>query len=107
MQGKEARIYRPARNAMQSGTAGSSKWVLEFEPEKKTFQDPIMGWTSSSDMRQEIRLCFSSSQEAVSYAERYGIVYHLEEESPEPAKKKQFLSYAANFRFDRPLPWTH
>ncbi len=108
MQGKEARIYQPAKNAMQSGTAGSSQWVLEFEPVVKTSKDPIMGWTSSSDMRQEVRLFFSSSQEAISYAERYGIIYRLEEAGAEKSrKKKRFLSYSANFRPDRPLPWTH
>jgi hypothetical protein len=106
MQGRKARIYRPAKNAMQSGSGHNKSWVLKFDPEVPTAIDPVMGWTTSTDMSQEICLTFSSSEEAVSYAERYGIFYRLEDE-PLQKKKKRILSYSANFRFDRPIPWTH
>jgi hypothetical protein len=28
-----ARIYKPARNAMQSGKARTKQWLLDYEPE--------------------------------------------------------------------------
>src|SRR5215468_3101255 len=53
-----ARIYKPAKTAMQSGTAKTREWVLEFEPEQPREIEPLMGWTSSGDMRQQVRLRF-------------------------------------------------
>ncbi len=99
-----ARIFKPARTAMQSGTAATEKWVLEYEPEAPASADPLMGYTSSVDMRRQIHLEFDDRAEAVAYAERNGIPYRVYE-AHEPAPKK--LSYADNFRFGRPQPWTH
>ena len=48
-----ARIYKPARTAMQSGTAKTKEWVLDYEPEQRRVIDPLMGWTSSGDMKQQ------------------------------------------------------
>ena len=61
-----ARIFRPAKNAMQSGKARTKQWVLEYEPESPRTIDPLMGWTSSGDMRQQLCLEFDTSEEAVS-----------------------------------------
>ena len=99
-----ARIFKPARNAMQAGKACTEKWVLEYEPERPLLADPLMGYASSADMRRQIRLEFDTSAEAVAYAERNGIAYRVFEPR-EPSEKK--LSYADNFRFGRPQPWTH
>ena len=63
-----------------------------------------MGWTSSTDMKQQLRLEFSSKEEAVAYAERNGIAYEVDEPEPERVSKK---SYADNFRFGRKDLWTH
>ena len=52
-----ARIYQPARTATQSGQ-GKDKWILEYEPEQPRVIEPLMGWTSSSDMKSQIRLQF-------------------------------------------------
>ena len=51
-----ARIYKPARTAMQSGTAKTKEWVLDDQPEQPRMVEPLMGWTSSSDMKQQLRL---------------------------------------------------
>jgi hypothetical protein len=99
-----ARIYKPARNAMQSGKAATENWVLEYEPERKPAADPLMGYTSSSDMRRQIRLEFATQEEAVQYAQRNGIPFSVAE-AQAPAPKK--LSYSDNFRSGRPEPWTH
>ena len=99
-----ARIFSPAKTAMQSGKAKTGHWVLEFEPEKPRKIDPLMGYTTSGDMKSQIRLSFDSQEEAVAYAERNGIAYRIEE--PNDTKRRQ-ISYAENFRYDRKVPWTH
>ena len=99
-----ARIYKPAKTAMQSGKAGMKRWVLEYEPEAPRQVEPLMGWTSSGDMRQQIKLNFASKDEAVAYAERNGIKYRLSE--PKPVKRRP-KAYADNFRWGRIGQWTH
>ena len=63
-----------------------------------------MGWTSSSDMRSQIKLRFDTKQEAIAYAERNGVPYRLEE--PKPVSRK-ILSYSDNFSPNRVVPWSH
>jgi hypothetical protein len=99
-----ARIYKPAKNAMQQGRARTKLWLLEYEPESAKAPDPLMGWTSSDDMRQQVVLEFDTSEEAVAYAEQNGIAYQVfEPHAPQPRPK----SYSDNFRFDRKQPWSH
>ncbi len=99
-----AKIYRPAKTAMQSGKAKTGKWILEFDPEARRTIDPLMGYTSSGDMKSQIRLKFDSADAAVAYAEKNGIAYRITE--PKEARRRQ-ISYAENFRYDRKTPWTH
>jgi hypothetical protein len=99
-----ARIYKPARTAMQSGTAKTKEWVLEFEPEQAREVEPLMGWTSSGDMRQQVRLRFDSAEEAVAYCERHGILYQVTEPK---APTRRTISYSDNFAFKRREAWTH
>ncbi|HYC98333.1 ETC complex I subunit [Brevundimonas sp.] len=99
-----ARIYRPARNAMQSGKARSRDWRLEFEPASARTIDPLMGWTSSSDMKGQVRLDFDSKEEAIAYAERHGIPFRLQEPQEPPMIIK---AYADNFATNRKVSWTH
>ena len=89
---------------MQSGNARTKQWVLEYEPERPREIDPLMGWTSSSDMRQQVQLEFDTKDEAVAYATRNGIDHDVFEPHRPAAKAK---SYADNFRFDRKIPWSH
>jgi hypothetical protein len=98
-----ARIYRPARTAMQSGQA-RDKWLLEFEPERPRPIEPLMGWTSSMDMKSQIKLRFDSREEAIAYARRNAIAYRVEE--PKVAARK-IVSYSDNFRTNRAVPWSH
>ncbi|MGL4243527.1 MAG: ETC complex I subunit [Beijerinckiaceae bacterium] len=98
-----ARIYRPAKNAMQSGTA-KTRWLLEYEPEAARTVEPLMGWTSSADMNSQIRLWFDSKDEAVAYAVRNGIPHRVEEPR-EPTRKA--VSYSDNFKYTRQGQWTH
>ncbi|MGD9920734.1 MAG: ETC complex I subunit [Pseudorhodoplanes sp.] len=99
-----ARIYKPARTAMQSGTAKTRDWVLEFEPEAPRVVEPLMGWTSSTDMKSQLRLRFASRDEAIAYCKREGIAYQVFEPK-EPARRT--IAYADNFAFQRRGLWTH
>jgi hypothetical protein len=99
-----ARIFKPAKNAMQSGTAGTKEWRLQFEPEQPRVVEPLMGWTSSGDMKQELNLQFDTKEDAIAYCEREGIPYQVFEPK-EPTRRT--ISYADNFSFKRPEPWTH
>jgi hypothetical protein len=78
--------------------------VLDYEPEQPREVEPLMGWTSSGDMRQQVQLRFPSAEEAVAYCQRHGIAYQLFEPKPEA---RRVISYADNFAFDRRGPWTH
>ena len=99
-----ARIYRPAKGATQSGTARTKLWVLQYEQERAREIEPLMGWTSSGDMKQQITLRFDTREEAVAYAEREGIPYRVEEPSE---VRRRTMSYSDNFKFNRIGPWTH
>lgn len=101
-----ARIYQPARNAMQSGTAKSHHWVLEYVADSARSVDPLMGWTSSSDTQSQIRLSFATKEEALSYAAANGIDAVV----TEPKKRKPNIrarGYGENFATDRRTVWTH
>jgi hypothetical protein len=98
------RIYRPSKTAMQSGRAGTEKWVLEFEPAAPRQRDPLMGWTSSRDTRRQVRLTFDTMEAAVAYATRHGCAYEVEPHRERIVKPK---SYSDNFRYDRIGLWTH
>jgi hypothetical protein len=99
-----ARIYRPSRNAMQSGHAKSNRWLLEFVAEKPRGIDPLMGWTSSADTQTQVKLWFDTREEAIAYATKEGIPYQVSE--PKDAKRR-IIAYSDNFRFNRVGQWTH
>jgi hypothetical protein len=99
-----ARIYKPAKAANQSGLARTKQWLLEFEQDSPREIEPLMGWTSSGDMRQQVRLWFATKEEAIAYAERQGIAFRVEE--PHDAKRRT-MSYADNFKYNRVGAWTH
>jgi len=99
-----ARIYRPARTAMQSGTAKTDRWLLEYDAERPREIEPLMGWTSSGDMKSQLKLWFDTQEEAVAYATRNGIPYRVEQPH-EPSRRT--MAYSDNFKFSRVGQWTH
>ena len=101
-----ARIYQPARTAMQSGIARMQGWVLEFAPASAREVDPLMGWTSSDDTQSQVRLTFETRDEAEAYAAANGIDFDV----VEPKARKPILrprGYGENFATDRKGAWTH
>lgn len=101
-----ARIFQPARTAMQSGSAKTKTWMLEFVPASARSVDPLMGWTSSDDMNSQVRLRFDSRDAAEAYAKAHGIDYTVSE-----AKTRKAIirpgGYGDNFATNRRGVWTH
>ncbi|MEQ1613162.1 MAG: ETC complex I subunit [Hyphomicrobiaceae bacterium] len=99
-----ARIFKPAKTAMQSGSARTKEWVLNQEPGSAKTIDPLTGWAGSGDTGAQVELSFDTKEEAVAYAERMGLAYTvIEPQSRKPVRK----AYADNFKFGRIGTWTH
>lgn len=99
-----ARIYKPAKTAMQSGRGNTKDWVLDYEPEEPRVVESLMGWTTSGDTKSQVRLSFDTKEEAIAYCERHGIAYQLFEPK---ASVRRGMTYADNFSASRRTPWTH
>ena len=99
-----ALIFCPPRNAMQSGKGKSKNWVLVHERDSGRQIDPLMGYSSSSDMASQVRLTFESQEAAEDYAKRQGLAYRVESSHKPTAKRS---AYTDNFKSDRKVPWTH
>ncbi len=89
-----ALIYQPAKTAMQSGRAKTRRWHLEFDQEAARRVEPLMGWTASSDMRQELNLSFEDKESAIAFCDKHGIDYSV---SDAKSRKFKIKSYSENF----------
>ncbi len=101
-----ARIYQPAKTAMQSGVGKTKLWVLEYAPALERTVDPLMGWTSSNDTQTQVKLRFDSREAALAYAASKGI----EAEVQDPQARKHNIragGYGENFATNRRGAWTH
>lgn len=101
-----ARIYQPARNAMQSGQAKTKVWILEYAPSEAREVDPLMGWTSSGDMNAQVKLTFDSKDAAIEYATGKGIAYTVSELHKRKTNVRAG-GYGENFATSRRGVWTH
>ena len=89
----KAKIYKPTKTAMQSGNRNTKNWLLEFDT-LNTGIDPLMGWESSKDTMSQVKLEFSTKEQAINYAKKNNINYYI----IEPQKRKIIKkSYAGNF----------
>jgi len=101
-----ARIYKPARTAMSSGTAKTKDWVLEYVADSARTVDPLMGWTSSDDTQAQVKLTFASKEAALDYARERNIDATV----TEPKSRKPNIrpnGYGDNFATNRRTVWTH
>ena len=90
---KKAKIYKPAKTAMQSGKRNTKNWFLEFNT-LDTGINPLMGWETSKDTMSEVKLEFPTKDQAINYAKNNNIDYYV----IEPQKRKIIKkSYADNF----------
>jgi len=100
----QARIFSPAKTAMQSGRGKTGQWILEYEPRSARKIESLMGYTSSSDMSSQVRLEFPTLDDAENYCRKNAIAYNIQK--PQQSRRRQ-VTYAENFSHNRSLPWTH
>ena len=90
---KRAKIYKPTKTAMQSGDRNTKNWLLEFDT-LNTGINPLMGWETSNDTMSEVKLEFSTKEQAINFAKKNNIIYYI----VEPQKRKIIKkSYSDNF----------
>ena len=90
---KKAKIYKPTKTAMQSGNRNTKNWLLEFDT-LNTGINPLMGWETSNDTMSEVKLEFSTKEQAINFAKKNDIMYYI----VEPQKRKIIKkSYSDNF----------
>jgi hypothetical protein len=92
----KAKIYKPAKNAMQSGRANTGEWVLEYELETPRRPEPLMGWVASGDTLNQVRMKFLTKDAAIAFAEKEGFAYTVSEPH---ARKVKPQSYIDNFKW--------
>jgi hypothetical protein len=98
------RIYQPRKNAMQSGRGKTKIWMVEFEPGQKPASDKLMGWVGQGDTRNQLKMRFGSSDDAVAFCVRNELDYQIVEPKKRRLHRK---SYSDNFSPDREKNWTH
>jgi hypothetical protein len=89
------RIYQPAKSTTQSGQGKNGTWLLAFPAAAARSADPLMGWVSSADTQQQLRLTFPSAEAAIAYAKSKGLAYEVQAPATRALKLQ---SYADNFR---------
>ena len=91
----QAKIYKPAKTAMQSGRAKYNKWILKISDSKNQTKDTMMGWNGGSNTRSQIQLQFKTKEDAINYAKSNDLDYEVLETSERKVISK---SYADNFK---------
>lgn len=84
---------------MQSGLAKTEKWLLEYELTSRREPESLMGWVSSGDTLNQVRLKFDTMEGAVDFARKNGWGYTI----MAPRERKVVpRNYADNFRYAPP-----
>jgi len=94
---RRVRIFKPTKNAMQSGTNNTKRWKIEFDTRER-WENPLMGWSSSGDPLSNMQVDFLEKEEAVAFCEKNGWPCYVEEPVERPMKPK---SYGANFSWSK------
>jgi hypothetical protein len=90
-----ALIYKPAKNAMQSGRAKANQWVLEMTDTKTGFVDPLMGWNGAKSTDHQVKIYFDTLEDAKNYAQKQGLITQI---TPEKTRKITPRNYGDNFK---------
>jgi len=95
---RKVRIFRPAKNAMQSGMQNTKKWKIEFDTRER-WENPTMGWGSTGDPLSNVStaLSFKTKDEAITFVERQGWSCFVDEV---PEKRLGPKSYGKNFAWN-------
>ena len=92
----KAQIYKPSKSSMQSARGKTYQWVLEYELTSKREPEPVMGWVSSNDTLNQVKMKFNSSEDAVAYAQKQGWEYSVQISQ---ARRVRPRNYMDNFKF--------
>ena len=95
----KARIYPESKTATQSGRGKTGIWILEYDLETPRRPEPLMGWTSAEDTLNQVRIPFTSCEDAENFARNEGIPYTL---LPRRRRHVRPRNYGDNFVF-RPV----
>ena len=98
------KIYKPSKSSMQSGLGKTKQWIAEFISEKDKIKDTLMGWNSSLDTKSQIKVFFTTKEQAIKWAKKNNYQYFVEDPKRRKIKPK---NYASNFDMNRKEPWTH
>ena len=91
-------IYKPAKNAMQSGTAKSREWIMEFSAPNARYKEAMVGWAADCDTLSQVKLTFPDQQAAIDYAILNNLDYQVLSADNPVIKGK---SYADNFKHSK------
>ncbi|MCC6598050.1 MAG: ETC complex I subunit [Alphaproteobacteria bacterium] len=92
----KARIYKPSKTAMQSGRAGISEWILEYESATAKTPEPLMGWSRADDTLGQVRMRFETLEAAQKFAQEQGMACSV---IPTQERKIKPRNYGDNFRY--------
>jgi hypothetical protein len=95
----KVRIYRPSKNAMQSGLGRTQTWILEYEATTRRGPEALMGWTASGDTLNQVRLKFETKDAAIAFAQAKGWNFTV---NPEHDRIVRPRNYADNFKYVAP-----
>ncbi len=88
-------IFKPTKNAMQSGRGKANGWVLEHEDHNLGGGEPLMGWSAAGDTLNQVRLNFDSCDAAIAFAEKKGWDYTVLAANDRRIKPR---NYSDNFK---------
>ncbi|EIE89159.1 hypothetical protein G6F46_009675 [Rhizopus delemar] len=95
---RNVRIFKPARTASQQGKNGTRLWRIDFDimEEGNRWENPLMGWASSSDYQQALTMKFNTKEDAIRFAEKQGWKYSIQE-----PKTPKFVvkAYGDNYKY--------
>ncbi|EFN89068.1 NADH dehydrogenase [ubiquinone] iron-sulfur protein 4, mitochondrial [Harpegnathos saltator] len=94
---RRVRIYQPAKSAMQSGTNNINFWQIDFDTRER-WENPLMGWTSSGDPMSNIKVDFTSQEEAIVHCKKMGWDYYIQKPNVSAPKPR---TYGMNFSWNK------
>lgn len=103
LESRVVKIFSPAKNAMQSGSFKTKHWAMEFDT-KERWENSLMGWTCSADPLGQMRLSFSSKEDAIAFCEKNGWKFYVEEKKSLKPRPK---TYGDNFSWNKKIRLTH
>ena len=98
------KIYKPSKSSMQSGLGKTRQWLAEYIAEKDKIKDTLMGWNSSLDTKEQIKMFFETKEQAIEWAKKNNEQFIVIKPNERKIKPK---NYSSNFDMSRKEPWTH